>query len=143
MEHRHRHSSIFENVRNFLVAVQEIGIPIFEASDLEQGEKSSRIVNSVLALKSYSEWKQTGANGVWKFGGTSNACCFNVYFSVTDSNHTFKFQSHFMFNQVTIPMSHYIRHYDMTYLKYSKQKKIQIHSHKPATSSTMSTTIAS
>jgi kinesin family protein C2/C3 len=27
-------------------------------------------VNSVLALKSYSEWKQTGANGVWKFGGT-------------------------------------------------------------------------
>jgi kinesin family protein C2/C3 len=27
-------------------------------------------VNSVLALKSYSEWKQTGANGVWKFSGT-------------------------------------------------------------------------
>ena len=26
----------FENVRNFLVAVQEIGIPTFEASDLEQ-----------------------------------------------------------------------------------------------------------
>lgn len=61
MEHRHRHSSIFENVRNFLVAVQEIGIHIFEASDLEQGEKSSRIGNGVLALKSYSEWKQTGA----------------------------------------------------------------------------------
>ncbi|CAI8603740.1 unnamed protein product [Vicia faba] len=60
----------FENVRNFQVAVQEIGIPTFEASDLEQGGKSSRIVNSVLALKSYSEWKQTGANGVWKFGGT-------------------------------------------------------------------------
>ncbi|KAJ1402397.1 P-loop containing nucleoside triphosphate hydrolase [Sesbania bispinosa] len=60
----------FENVRNFLVAVQEIGIPTFEASDLEQGGKSARIVNSVLALKSYSEWKQTGANGVWKFGGT-------------------------------------------------------------------------
>ncbi|XP_061365502.1 kinesin-like protein KIN-14I [Gastrolobium bilobum] len=60
----------FENVRNFLVAVQEIGLPTFEASDLEQGGKSSRIVNSVLALKSYCEWKQTGANGVWKFGGT-------------------------------------------------------------------------
>ncbi|KAK7277786.1 hypothetical protein RJT34_22803 [Clitoria ternatea] len=60
----------FENVRNFLVAIQEIGIPTFEASDLEQGGKSVRIVNSVLALKSYSEWKQTGANGVWKFGGT-------------------------------------------------------------------------
>lgn len=26
----------FENVRNFLVAVQEIGVPTFEASDLEQ-----------------------------------------------------------------------------------------------------------
>ena len=26
-------------------------------------------MNCVLALKSYSEWKQTGANGVWKFGG--------------------------------------------------------------------------
>ncbi|KAI5419588.1 hypothetical protein KIW84_043667 [Lathyrus oleraceus] len=56
-----------------VLAVQEIGIPIFEASDLEQGEKSSRIGNGVLALKSYSEWKQTGANDVWKFGGTSNA----------------------------------------------------------------------
>ncbi|KAG4917277.1 hypothetical protein JHK87_054834 [Glycine soja] len=60
----------FENVRNFLLAVQEIGVPTFEASDLEQGGKSARIVNSVLALKSYSEWKQTGGNGVWKFGGT-------------------------------------------------------------------------
>ena len=26
-------------------------------------------MNSVLALKSYSEWKQNGANGAWKFGG--------------------------------------------------------------------------
>eukprot|EP00256_Glycine_max_P030771 XP_006574541.1 kinesin-like protein KIN-14I [Glycine max] len=60
----------FENVRNFLLAVQEIGVPTFEASDLEQGGKSARIVNSVLALKSYSEWKQTGGNGVWKIGGT-------------------------------------------------------------------------
>ncbi|KAJ6338542.1 hypothetical protein OIU76_008086 [Salix suchowensis] len=59
----------FENVRNFLVAVQEMGIPNFEASDLEQGGKSARVVNSVLALKSYSEWKQTGGNGIWKFGG--------------------------------------------------------------------------
>ncbi|XP_042048568.1 kinesin-like protein KIN-14I isoform X1 [Salvia splendens] len=59
----------FENVRNFLVAVEEMGMPTFEASDLEQGGKSSRVVNCVLALKSYSEWKQTGGNGVWKFGG--------------------------------------------------------------------------
>nr|GLL42559.1 kinesin-like protein KIN-14I [Ipomoea trifida] len=59
----------FENVRNFLVAVQEVGIPTFEASDLEQGGASSRIVNCVLGLKSYSEWKQSGGIGVWKFGG--------------------------------------------------------------------------
>lgn len=26
----------FENIRNFLVAIQDIGIPTFEASDLEQ-----------------------------------------------------------------------------------------------------------
>lgn len=26
----------FENVRNFLVAVEELGLPTFEASDLEQ-----------------------------------------------------------------------------------------------------------
>lgn len=26
----------FENVRNFLVAIQEMGFPTFEASDLEQ-----------------------------------------------------------------------------------------------------------
>ncbi|KAH9730627.1 kinesin-like protein KIN-14I [Citrus sinensis] len=53
----------FENVRNFLVAVQEMGLPTFEASDLEQGGKSARVVNCVLALKSYGEWKQTGGNG--------------------------------------------------------------------------------
>lgn len=34
-----------------------------------KGGKSARIVNSVLALKSYNEWKQAGGNGVWKFGG--------------------------------------------------------------------------
>ncbi|CAA0828237.1 P-loop nucleoside triphosphate hydrolases superfamily protein with CH (Calponin Homology) domain [Striga hermonthica] len=59
----------FENVRNFLVAMEEMGIPTFEASDLEQGGKSSRVVNCVLALKSYYEWRQAGGNGVWKFGG--------------------------------------------------------------------------
>ncbi|XP_008807759.2 LOW QUALITY PROTEIN: kinesin-like protein KIN-14F [Phoenix dactylifera] len=61
----------FENVRNFLVAVQEIGLPLFEASDLEQGGKSARIVDCVLALKSYGEWKQMGGHGSWKYGGNS------------------------------------------------------------------------
>ncbi|XP_039030935.1 kinesin-like protein KIN-14I [Hibiscus syriacus] len=59
----------FENVRNFLVAGQELGLPTFEASDLEQGGKSARVVNCVLSLKSYNEWKLSGGNGVWKFGG--------------------------------------------------------------------------
>lgn len=36
---------------------------------LFQGGKSARIVNCVLALKSYSDWKHTGGNGSWKFGG--------------------------------------------------------------------------
>ncbi|KAG2326037.1 hypothetical protein Bca52824_008765 [Brassica carinata] len=60
----------FENVRNFLVAIQDMGLPTFEASDLEQGGKTSRIVNCVLAIKSYDEWKQSGGVGVWKFGGS-------------------------------------------------------------------------
>ncbi|KAL1549765.1 kinesin-like protein KIN-14G [Salvia divinorum] len=60
----------FENVRNFLNSAEEMGIPVFEASDLEQGGKSSRIVNCVLALKSYYEWKEGGGKGVWKFSGT-------------------------------------------------------------------------
>ncbi|KAF3647104.1 Kinesin-4 [Capsicum annuum] len=61
----------FENVRNFLVAVEEMGLPSFEASDLEKGGKSSRIINCVLALKSYAEWKQGGGSGSWKYSGNS------------------------------------------------------------------------
>lgn len=33
----------FENVRNFLVAIQEMGIPTFEVSDLEQVRTLQRI----------------------------------------------------------------------------------------------------
>ncbi|XVF31437.1 hypothetical protein REPUB_Repub16aG0145900 [Reevesia pubescens] len=68
----------FENVRNFLVAIEEMGIPTFEASDLEQGGKSSRIVNCVLALKSYSEWKQNGAIGSWKYSANSKPSSFGT-----------------------------------------------------------------
>lgn len=28
-------------------------------------------MNCILALKSYNEWKQSGGNGLWKFGGNS------------------------------------------------------------------------
>ncbi|GAB2222337.1 hypothetical protein Drorol1_Dr00013550 [Drosera rotundifolia] len=34
-----------------------------------EGGKSARIVNCVLALKSYYEWKQAGGSGSWKYGG--------------------------------------------------------------------------
>ncbi|KAE8733395.1 Kinesin-4 [Hibiscus syriacus] len=68
----------FENVRNFLVAIEEMGIPTFEASDLEQGGKSSRLVNCVLALKSYSEWKQNGGIGSWKYSANAKPSCFGA-----------------------------------------------------------------
>ncbi|KAL4352185.1 hypothetical protein GQ457_06G021370 [Hibiscus cannabinus] len=57
----------FENVTNFLNVIEELGIPPFEATDLEQGGNSSRIVQCVLALKSYSEWKKSGAIGTWRY----------------------------------------------------------------------------
>ncbi|KAL0375797.1 UNVERIFIED_CONTAM: Kinesin-like protein KIN-14I [Sesamum calycinum] len=60
-----------ENLRTFLAAIEEMGIPTFEVSDLEQGGKSSRIVNCILALRSYHEWKQCGGNGLWKFSGST------------------------------------------------------------------------
>ncbi|KAL6638395.1 hypothetical protein ACP70R_023890 [Stipagrostis hirtigluma subsp. patula] len=50
----------FENLRNFLVAVKEFGLPTFEVSDLEKGGKSVRVVDCILALKSFSESKKTG-----------------------------------------------------------------------------------
>lgn len=37
-----------------------------------QGGKSSRVVNCVLALKSYAEWKEGGKIGSWKYGGIGN-----------------------------------------------------------------------
>ncbi|KAL0642825.1 hypothetical protein Bca4012_041115 [Brassica carinata] len=58
----------FENIRNFLVAVEEMGLPSFEASDMEKGGKSIRIVNCILALKSYSEWKLKGGTGPFRYG---------------------------------------------------------------------------
>ncbi|GMH20166.1 hypothetical protein Nepgr_022007 [Nepenthes gracilis] len=61
----------FENVRNFLVAVKELQLPAFEASDLEtesfEAGSAGRVVDCILALKSYHEWKQTNAgDGFYK-----------------------------------------------------------------------------
>ncbi|KAF8396181.1 hypothetical protein HHK36_017794 [Tetracentron sinense] len=61
----------FENVRNFLVAVEELKLPAFEASDIErdtlEAGSTAKVVDCILALKSYHEWKQVaGGNGTYK-----------------------------------------------------------------------------
>ncbi|VVA90582.1 unnamed protein product [Arabis nemorensis] len=68
----------FENLRNFLVVVEEMGIPMFEVSDFEKGGKSSRIVECVLALKSYREWKQSGGSGSWRYIVNSKPTTFGM-----------------------------------------------------------------
>ncbi|KAL8489514.1 hypothetical protein ACS0TY_025431 [Phlomoides rotata] len=61
----------FENIRNFLVAVKELKLPVFDASvfereNLEDGS-STKVVDCILELKAYHEWKQmTGGNGIFK-----------------------------------------------------------------------------
>ncbi|KAK6945277.1 Calponin homology domain [Dillenia turbinata] len=51
----------FENVRNFLVAVEELKLPAFEACDLERDSlgagSAAKVVDCILALKSYHELK--------------------------------------------------------------------------------------
>ncbi|GLT26597.1 hypothetical protein SLA2020_016520 [Shorea laevis] len=60
----------FENVRNFLVAIEELKLPAFEASDLErdalEAGAAGRVVDCILALKAYNECKQIGGNGYHK-----------------------------------------------------------------------------
>ncbi|GLT95936.1 hypothetical protein SLE2022_135890 [Rubroshorea leprosula] len=60
----------FENVRNFLVAIEEFKLPAFEASDLErdalEAGAAGRVVDCILALKAYNECKQIGGNGYHK-----------------------------------------------------------------------------
>ncbi|GER52710.1 kinesin motor family protein [Striga asiatica] len=60
----------FENMRNFLVAVGNMKLLTFEASDLEKGGSSGKVVECILCLKGYYEWKQSGGRGVWRYGGT-------------------------------------------------------------------------
>ncbi|CAN6343212.1 unnamed protein product [Urochloa humidicola] len=59
----------FENLRNFVVAVKHLGLPTFEVSDLEKGGKSVRVVDCILALKSFNESKKTGRQTSCKYGG--------------------------------------------------------------------------
>ena len=54
----------FENVKNFLVAVEEMQLPTFEQESLQPGSTCiAKIVDCILALKAYYEWKQWGGNG--------------------------------------------------------------------------------
>ncbi|XWS43120.1 hypothetical protein CRYUN_Cryun16bG0074800 [Craigia yunnanensis] len=63
----------FENVRNFLVAIEELKLPAFEACDLEKDNleagTEAKVVDCILNLKSYHECKQINcgnANGYYK-----------------------------------------------------------------------------
>ncbi|KAL3643248.1 hypothetical protein CASFOL_014063 [Castilleja foliolosa] len=60
----------FENMRNFLVAVGKMKLLTFEASDLEKGGSSGKVVDCILCLKGYCEWRKSGGLGVWRYGGT-------------------------------------------------------------------------
>ncbi|WOH14306.1 hypothetical protein DCAR_0933825 [Daucus carota subsp. sativus] len=57
-----------ENVKKFLLVAEELGFPTFELTDLEKGGNTSNVVETVLAMKSYYEWKERGALGTWKYG---------------------------------------------------------------------------
>ncbi|XP_052728949.1 kinesin-like protein KIN-14L [Vigna angularis] len=52
----------FVNLRNFLVAMEELNLPAFEASDLERDTlemgSAAKVVDCILALKSFQELKQ-------------------------------------------------------------------------------------
>ncbi|KAJ3693727.1 hypothetical protein LUZ60_009207 [Juncus effusus] len=54
----------FENIRNFLVAIEELKLPSFEASDLDRDNLDigsvMRIVDCIIALKCYYEFQQRG-----------------------------------------------------------------------------------
>ncbi|KAI4307822.1 hypothetical protein L6164_030961 [Bauhinia variegata] len=66
----------FENMRNFLEAVKQMKLLTFEASDIEKGGSSNKVVDCILCLKGYYEWKLSGGVGVWRYGGTVRITSF-------------------------------------------------------------------
>ncbi|KAI4987575.1 hypothetical protein ZWY2020_020375, partial [Hordeum vulgare] len=76
----------FENLRNFLVSLQDIGLPTFELSDLEKGGKGVRVVDCVLALKSFSESKTTGRQTPCKYGSITKPSMFGKSFILKNSD---------------------------------------------------------
>ncbi|CAH2065443.1 unnamed protein product [Thlaspi arvense] len=67
----------FENMRNFLKAVEDMQLLTFGASDLEEGGSSNKVVDCILCLKGFYEWKQAGGVGVWRYGGTVRIVSLN------------------------------------------------------------------
>ncbi|MBA0866847.1 hypothetical protein Goshw_024978, partial [Gossypium schwendimanii] len=63
-------------MRNFLVAVKDMQLLTFEASDVEKGGSMTKVVDCILCLKGYYEWKQAGGIGVWRYGGTVKITAF-------------------------------------------------------------------
>lgn len=59
-----------------------------------QGGKPSRVVNCVLALKSYNEWKQAGGNGSWKLSGNVKPTSCGKQFVLKNSEPFMKSISH-------------------------------------------------
>lgn len=66
----------FENMRNFLVAVKNMQLLTFEASDVEKDGSMNKVVDCILCLKGYYEWKQAGGIGIWRYGGTVKITAF-------------------------------------------------------------------
>lgn len=50
--------------------------PNFKESLHFQGGSLSKVVDCILCLKGYYEWKQAGGIGVWRYGGTVKITCF-------------------------------------------------------------------
>uniref|UniRef100_A0A0E0MNB4 Kinesin motor domain-containing protein n=1 Tax=Oryza punctata TaxID=4537 RepID=A0A0E0MNB4_ORYPU len=76
----------FENLRNFLVVVEDLRLPTFEVSDLEKGGKGVRVVDCVLALKSFCESNKTGRQALCKYGGLSKPLRSRNYFILKNTD---------------------------------------------------------
>ncbi|GMJ10454.1 hypothetical protein HRI_004714500 [Hibiscus trionum] len=63
-------NQVSENMSNFLAAVKDKQLLAFEVSDMEKGGSINKVVDCVLCLKGYHEWKKAGGVGVWTFDGT-------------------------------------------------------------------------
>ncbi|GJW48524.1 hypothetical protein Tco_0080170 [Tanacetum coccineum] len=59
-----------EGRKQDIVTVSQMKLLTFELSDVEKGGLSGKVVDSILCLKGYYEWRQSGGVEVWKYGET-------------------------------------------------------------------------